>query len=100
MLNTYQHVQALSEAPGAAAGNGSAAGASGMSGSKLGGGVKAMLGSLLPERGAWSGLHCREDVFLSAGQPAVDISGPCSATCQSICGAAARPAGACLLCRT
>jgi hypothetical protein len=56
-LKVKCHVQALSEAPGAAAGNSSAAagtGASGISGSKISGGVKAMLGSLLPERGGVS----------------------------------------------
>lgn len=54
-LKVKVHVQAVSEAPGAAAGNSSAAagtGATGIPGSKIGGGVKAMLGSLLPERGA------------------------------------------------
>jgi hypothetical protein len=52
-------VQALSEAPGtaaAAAGNSSAAG-SGLSGSKLSGGVKAMFGSLLPSKGAHTVQH-------------------------------------------
>jgi hypothetical protein len=48
-------------------------------------------------------LHCQDmpsSAGRPAGRPAVDFSAGCPARCQSICGAAARPTGACLPCRT